>query len=234
MKSILIFLLLTSYCYGSSLNLDIGQTTTNFNRFSIPKSITDRITTPTEETLNSYRLTGFFDLSSKNQLYVMLAPLEVNYEFVSPKNFTFNNTNFTQAVDTKVKYKFNSYRLGYLWTWSFSRYRYWLGAVGKIRDAEIEVKQASASDSYDNIGFVPLLSFGFEWALTANLQIFHHTDALGASQGSAYDSQIELKYKMSNSSISLGKRVLGGGADNDRVYNFAQFDTFYFKLSTYF
>jgi len=30
---------------------------------------------------------------------------------------------------------------------------------------------------------------------------------------------------------SIGGRILGGGADNDSVYTFAQFDTTYLRLS---
>lgn len=233
MKLFVLLFLINHYVWASSINLDIGQTSTVFNRFSIPQSDNDRIITPTDGSINSYRVTGYFDLGNKDQLYFMLAPLEVSYEFNAAKNFRFNDTNFSSGQNTDVNYKFNSYRVGYLWTWTYSSFRYWLGAVAKIRDANIEVTQGSSSDSFDNVGFVPLASFGFEWALSQNFAIFHHTDALGASQGSAYDSQLELKFKSGSFSTSFGKRILGGGADNDTVYNFAQFDTYYLRLGFY-
>jgi hypothetical protein len=121
--------------------------------------------------------------------------------------------------------------LGYLWTWKTGGFKYWAGVVGKIRDANTEVIQGSTSDNFDNIGFVPLLSIGFDLYLTSRLSVFHHTDALGSSQGSAYDSQLELKLNLSSYAASVGKRILGGGADNDTVYNFAQFDTHYIRFS---
>lgn len=231
MKIILLTLLGFNSLYASNINLDIGSTETVFNRVSIPKSKADQISLPTDDSITSYRLTGFLDLASGNQLYIILAPLEVSYDFQSDKNFRFNKTDFTANTDTTFNYKFNSYRLGYLWTWKVSGLRYWAGLVGKIRDANTEVIQGNTSDSFDNIGFVPLLSGGFDLYFTSWLSLFSHTDALGSAQGSAYDSQLELKLMLSGYSISLGKRILGGGADNDTVYNFAQFDTNYIKLS---
>jgi hypothetical protein len=233
MKVFLLFFFSTQL-FAGSIHLDLEQVETNFNSFSIPKDVASEIRMPTEGTLSNVRLTGFFDLPSKNQLYFLLAPLESDYNFTSSKAFTFNNTNFLTGTNTDVTYKFNSYRIGYMWTWESGRLRYWLGAVGKIRDAKITVTQGATTDSFDNVGFVPLASFGFEYALTQYLRLFSHSDALGASQGSAYDIQLELKWRVSRFAISFGKRILGGGADNETVFNFAQFDTHYLRVSTYF
>lgn len=227
----LVLLLFSFTSFASSLHLDVGKTETNFNGFAIPNNRASELAMPTAGDLTGYRLTAYYDLPSKNQLYVLLAPLEASYNLTSIGAFTFNNTSFAGSTATKVDYRFNSWRVGYLWTWVRGTLKYWLGAVGKIRDAEIKVTQGASSDSYDNVGFVPLASFGFEWALSSNFGIFSHTDAMSASQGSAYDSSVELKFKTGRYGLSIGKRVLGGGVDNDSVYNFAQFDTFYLRLS---
>lgn len=234
MKIIIALLVLVQFAMASEMSFDIGSTKTLFNRISIPKSDDDQLSLPKGDSITSYRLTGFFDTGSGNQIYFLLAPLEVNYKFRSDKNFKFNDTNFSTNTDTELLYKFNSYRLGYLWTWKLASLRYWGGLVGKIRDANTEVTQGSTSDSFDNIGFVPLLSAGFEWNITTNISLFNHTDALGSAQGSAYDSQLELRLRLGNYAISGGRRILGGGADNDTVFNFAQFDTDYIRLTKYF
>ena len=237
MMLLFFLILLPTVSFASSPNsvsLDIAQTETIFNRFSIPSGQLNQISTPTDDRVINYRFTGYFDLARSNKFYVMLAPLEVSYSFKSSKSFRFNDTDFLAATNTKVAYKFNSYRLGYLWNWNYASFRYWLGVVAKVRDAKIAVSQGDTSDFYDNVGLVPLASIGFDWKLFANLSLFHHTDALGASQGSAYDSQLELKFDWGRFASSLGKRILGGGADNKKVYNFAQFDSSYLKLSYYF
>ena len=231
MKFILILILASTEIFASQISLDIGNTSSVFNRISIPKSNMDQLTLTRDEAASAYRVTGFIDIPSGNQLYFLYAPLELEYDFTSTKNFQFNQTEFSAGAVTSLRYKFNSYRLGYLWTWNVGQLRYWTGIVGKIRDADTEVTQGSLQDSYDNIGFVPLASVGFDWSMVGRLGWFFHADALAARQGSAYDCQLELRYKLQRLSAALGKRILGGGADNDRVYNFAQFDTIYGKLS---
>jgi hypothetical protein len=231
MKTIFILCLFINITWASSINLDLGKTKTNYNRFSIPNNKASQLEMPQGEGISSYRLTGYIDLASRNQFYFLLAPLEAEYSLNPANSFKFNNTNFSAGTNTNVTYKFNSYRLGYLWTWTTATFNYWLGAVGKIRDAKIEVTQGSVRDLYDNVGFVPLAAFGFEWLLSANFSIFSHTDALGASQGSAYDSNLELRYRIGSFATSVGGRILGGGADNDSVYTFAQFDTTYMRFS---
>lgn len=231
MKTLILFLFITPIIYANSIHLDIGSTETNFNRFSIPNSDANQLTMPDEGSLTSFRLTGYYELANKNQLYFLLAPLTADYSFISNKSFNFDGVSFNNATTTNVSYKFNSYRFGYLWTWNSGALKYWLGAVAKIRDAEVSVAQGSTSAAYDNVGLVPLASFGFELKFLGNLSIFSHTDAMTASQGSAYDSSIELKYHLDKNAISFGKRILGGGADNDKVYSFAQFDTLYLRFS---
>lgn len=233
MKKLLIvkLLLLSSIVNAGSISLDIGQTQAVFNRFAIPNTSESRVSLPVEDTLTSYRLTGYHELEGGNELYYLIAPLSTTYKFDSAKNFEFDGTDFTSGEATSVDYQFSSYRLGYLWTWRFSSIKLWAGVVGKIRDAEIKVKQGGSSSSYSNIGFVPLGAFGVDWRLTRTFSIFSHTDAMTASQGSAYDSQVELRANLDGYALSFGKRVLGGGADNDKVYNFAQFDTHYARYT---
>lgn len=229
--NILILLLFSTILQSHTLSLDLGNTKTNFNRFAVPNNDQDKISLNSDQSLTSLRLTGLYDLKSGNQLYFLLAPQTTKTSFNSAKNFEFDGESYLSGQDTEVSYKFNSYRFGYLWRWSFSDLDIWTGVVGKIRDAKIEVSQTGKSNSYSNVGFVPLASFGLEWTFYKSLSLFTHTDALSAPQGSAYDSQLELKYQRHNIGLSLGKRILGGGADNDKVYTFAQFDTHYLKLS---
>lgn len=225
------FIFFSSFVNAHTISLDVGQTKTNFNRFAVPNNEKDKISLNSNDTLTSYRLTGLYNLKNGNQLYFLLAPLTTNNDFISSKNFDFDGVSYSSGLDTNVNYKFNSYRFGYLWKWNFKNLDLWAGVVGKIRDAKIEVSQGNKSNSYSNVGFVPLVSFGAEWTLHKEFSIYTHTDALTAPQGSAYDTQLELKYDYNKFSFSLGKRILGGGADNDKVYTFAQFDTFYTRLS---
>lgn len=227
-------LLVPSLVHASSISLDIGQSKTSYNRFSIPNSSSDRIDLPQGDTITTRRITAYVDLGDNRQLYILLAPLSLEYTFVAEKDFTFDGVNYANGTQTRVNYTFNSYRLGYLKTWNAARATWWIGATGKIRDAEIAVIQGTTTQAYDNVGLVPLLSLGFDWLFYFDLSLFTHIDAMEASQGSAYDAQLELKQQFRQFSWSIGKRILGGGVDNDKVYNFASFDTYYLKVAVYF
>jgi hypothetical protein len=232
MKRLLFLLvLIPSLAKASSLSFELGKTKTNYNRFSIPSNIASKLEMPQGESIRSFRLTGFIDQTNGNQLYFLLAPLEVGYNLSSANSFRFNNTDFNANQATNVNYKFNSYRIGYLWTWRSTHLNYWIGVVGKLRDAKIEVTQNDVRDSYNNVGFVPLASFGFELFLGRDFSLFSHTDALSAKQGAAFDSNLELRYRLGGFATSIGRRILGGGADNDKVYTFSQFDTTYLGLT---
>lgn len=215
-----------SYAYGGSLSLDIGQTSSQYNYFAVPNEDANKVDLP-EAGFDSYRLTAWLDVSDSTHFYFLFAPLTGSYDFRSEDSFRFNDTNFATNTATTVDYKFNSYRVGYFKSFKFSSSRVWLGGVFKIRDAFIQVTQGSSRDKFSNVGPVPLIGLGGEYYFPEGLKLYTHLDALGASQGSAYDWQIEVRYKL----LGLGYRILGGGADNDRVLNFAQFNTSYLSIN---
>jgi len=166
-------------------------------------------------------------------LYFLYAPFETNYNFQSDKAFKFDNTNFSSDQNTKVDYKFNSYRVGYFKELSFkNNLKYWIGGVLKVRDTKIKVSQNGLSDSYSNIGIVPLLGLGLEYFVNNNISLFSHIDAAGFGQGYAYDFNAEMRYHLNNkNSLGLGYRTFGGGVDNDELMNFARFETLYANYS---
>ncbi|MBK8644916.1 MAG: hypothetical protein IPN15_22695 [Saprospiraceae bacterium] len=62
------------------------------------------------------------------------------------------------------------------------------------------------------------------WKVDDKFGLLLDGDALAAPQGRAEDVLIAATYNFSkNFSIRAGYRILEGGADNDRVYNFALF-----------
>lgn len=216
--------------FASYISFEIEKTKTIFNYFAIPNFDDNNISLSDDDSLINYRLKGIFDLDNGNYLYLLIAPLEINYNFISGKQFEFDGVNFAAGIDTDVDYQFNSYRLGYLWHWNFHSFSIWTGVVGKMRDAKIKVSQGIKTQSFKNVGFVPLASFGLEYFFDQHFSIFSHTDGLASSQGSAYDSQFEMRLNSNQISFSVGKRILGGGADNESIYTFSQFDSTYVGL----
>jgi len=222
-----------AYENNSQIRFELGGSKSSYNNFSIPNSSVNKVSLPDKKDINSYRITGRKNLDNDTFLYFLYAPLQIEYKFNSSKTFKFNDINFNSDYDTTVKYKFNSYRLGYFKELSFGdNIKYWIGGVLKIRDAKIKVTQNGLSDSYSNIGVVPLLGLGIEYFINEKISLFSHIDALGSSKGSAYDFNAEMICHLNNkNSLGFGYRTLGGGVDNDKLMNFARFETLYISYS---
>lgn len=234
---IIVYLLSVVQVFASEdkgqINFEIGRSKSLDNNFSLPNQSANEINLPDGKYLNSYRIKGRFNLKNDKFLYFLYAPFETNYNFQSDKAFKFDNTNFSSDQNTKVYYKFNSYRVGYFKELSFkNNLKYWIGGVLKVRDAKIKVSQNGLSDSYSNIGIVPLLGLGMEYFINNNISLFSHIDAAGFGQGYAYDFNAEMRYHLNNkNSLGLGYRTFGGGVDNDELMNFARFETLYVNYS---
>ena len=222
-----------AYENNGQIHFELGRSKSSYNNFSIPNSSINKVSLPDKKDIISYRITGRMNVDDNTFLYFLYAPLQIEYKFNSSKTFKFNDINFNSDYDTTVKYKFNSYRLGYFKESSFKdNIKYWIGGVLKIRDAKIQVTQDGISDSYSNIGVVPLLGLGMEYFINEKISLFSHIDALGSNKGSAYDFNAEIRYHLNNkNSLGFGYRTLGGGVDNDKLMNFARFETLYINYS---
>ncbi len=127
---------------------------------------------------------------------------------------------------TEANYKFNSYRASYRYLfYDGPKWRWHIGGTLKIRDARIALKQQGASSSSDNVGVVPLLNLYGNYRFANQWRLIIDFDGLASPQGRAIDLALKLNYHI-NQHFYLGGgiRILEGGADNDRVYNFAQFN----------
>lgn len=181
---LLLTVLFNISAFASSIHIEVGSTRSDYNSFQIPNDDSNRINLP-ELKGTSYRITGYLDLGNDNTFYFLYAPLTLNYTTRSNSGFEFNGTNFSSGTETDVSYKFNSYRLGYLWNFGGGDFKYWVRFVGKMRDAEIEVSQVSTKQSFSNKGFVPLLGVGFHYIPSSIWSIYAHLDGSYAKQGSA-------------------------------------------------
>ena len=221
-----IFFILSGHsALAINLQLELGNTDSKFNYFQLPNDPANRVDLPTENGI-SYRLTGAYDVSPNGKIYFLLAPLTLKYQTTADRDFEFRGGNYLSNTETTVTYKFNSYRVGYLWTFGTETFEYWAGAVAKIRDADIKVTQGDISKNFSNVGFVPLLAAGFHYKPTDIYSLYFHLDGSSAPQGSAYDGVVEARVRIKDGlTAGIGYRVLGGGADNDTLKNFAEFQS---------
>jgi hypothetical protein len=198
------------------------------NRFAIPNPAGTRITFSEADNQFYYRLRAEFQISENSFLRILFAPLQQEYSSLRDTAISFNGTSFPANLPTVTTYKFNSYRLAYLYRFTlWSDWKAQVGVVAKIREAKIGLRNsAGLTNTYDNVGFVPLLNVGLFVPLSEAWEVRFDLDGAAAPQGRAFDGSLEIFRRLGespSSGLSVGYRVLEGGADNDKVFTFSLF-----------
>jgi hypothetical protein len=180
-----------------------------------------------EGPLNALRLEVNWRINDKHGMRVMLAPLsyEEQIEFDEPVNF--KGATFAAGTPTTAGYRFNSWRIGYHYTFTDNpQTTFRLGGTLKVRDAEIRLEQGTVVRADDDLGVVPLLHLATERRLGNGWFVGADFDALAGGPGRAIDAGLTLGFEARNRWRAGAEfRVLEGGADIDRLYNFAQFNS---------
>lgn len=221
--------------HASSLRIELGRTTVQSVYFQVPKS-ESRIEFFEKPQKWSGRIYGTYNLSPAHSLRFLYAPFEVRSTLVSTANLQFMGTTFPSGQPIDVRYVFNSYRASYIYTWNPDQpFRPHLGFTAKVRDAGIQVSGSAGVKERSNVGFVPLLNFGFDFDFAEAWGLSFDVDGAAAKQGRAIDMMMELRYRgWSGWHLGAGLRVLDGGADTPDNVTFAQFRTLFLSVAALF
>lgn len=174
----------------------------------------------------SGRLVLDWPLDGPHHLRFLIAPLGLDERGTTGEPIVFQDTVF-EAGRIGVKYRFDSYRATYRYTFHDSdRWTWSGGATLKVRDAEIELRQGDLRRRKTNTGVVPLLALYGEWRFAPSWTGVLDFEGLAASQGRAIDVALKIGYDLTpRLNLHAGYRFLDGGADNDDLYTFARFDS---------
>lgn len=100
-----------------------------------------------------------------------------------------------------------------------------MGVTAKIRDAKFKLAEGGRSKIKRNSGLVPLLYVFSEYKFNNGLRLAFDFDGWAAPQGRALDAALMAGVPLrENLFLNLGYRVLEGGVDNDKVYNFSRLE----------
>ena len=168
------------------------------------------------------RLTVDWDVSERNSLRFVYAPLGLDGSGTLSQPTDFNGTSFAPGP-AWASYRFDTYRLTWSYRfWQSERWTWRAGLTGLVRDAEIELRQGSTSSSKSNTGVVPLLHLSGDWRFAERWSLSGVLDGAYASQGRAVDLALKVGYDLSDRwRISGGYRTIEGGSDGTDVYTFA-------------
>ena len=166
-------------------------------------------------------------LNPRDDLRLVAAPLHLSEQGMLGNAVQFEGQSFAPGT-TSAKYRFDSYRA--TWRRTVFESPEWTvkaGVTGKIRDAEITLRQGTSSASRTDVGFVPLLHLHAQRQLGEHARLQFDGDGLTSSRGRAFDLSLRYVHDFQRGLSGFADvRVLDGGADNDSVYNFARFHYF--------
>lgn len=234
-KMILIFFLslpFTSNIFSGNLWIDLesGIVFTGYNDVQIPSDTGTRFSLkddiPSENEF-FYRLLVGYQFNEKHSIFALAAPLRVEGKGKNQKQIDFAGKTFAPGSDLKTLFRFDSYRISYLYTF-YQSDQFILGAglTGKIRDAEISVEDQSGNKgTRSDTGFVPLIHLKLQWFFIKPFSLLFEGDGLAAPQGRAEDFLLALNYDLNQDlSFRIGYRLLEGGSDGGgNVYTFSMF-----------
>ncbi|MCX7959477.1 MAG: hypothetical protein N3B13_10565 [Deltaproteobacteria bacterium] len=220
--------LIPSLGFGqASVNIQLSSAFTVYNEIRSPGdsgtfiSLSDTLT---PEAAISPRLeTGYY--FGRHYAGLMGTLLRVRYEGRLDKEVLYEGKTFTKGSEVLAKYRFDSYRLYYRYTFfENAKMKFEGGAAIKMRDASVSLESGSGKAEKSNIGFVPLLTVKYELFLSDMVSLLVQGDGLAAPQGRAEDFLFGVTLKSDKTKILAGYRFLEGGGDNDEVYTFAMFN----------
>lgn len=211
-----------------TLDLEAAMVNAEKNDVSIPNATGTRFSLTNDLQADddvAFRVELGVRLGQRNTLAAVYAPLRLHSHGSVDRALDFNGETFAAGTDLAAVYQFNSYRLR--WTYDLvqtDRLVLGVGLTGKVRDAYIELEDATRTTRFDNLGFVPLLNLRLDWRFSRKLGFLLAADAAASpgGQGRAEDVLAALAVRpWGAGTFRLGYRFLEGGADVDDVYNFA-------------
>jgi hypothetical protein len=219
-------LTMTNVAYSiSSFNLELGSAQNSYNQVKIDgENGTMFNLRPALNSSDYYRISFIQKFKSSNGIRFLYAPLKFSGEKNFNKDIYFNGELFPSNQKTEAQFQFNSYRATYFREIiSQKNFLLRVGGTIKVRDAFIELKQSDRTKARKSIGIVPLFYAYSKYKFENNFLLTLDFDGLVAPQGRALDVGLMFGYYFNPTlQIDVGYRMLEGGADNEKVYNFSQ------------
>jgi opacity protein-like surface antigen len=171
----------------------------------------------------TFRARVNFAFKERHIISALYAPLTIQSSGRFNQPINYSDETFPAGAEIAASYKFNSYRLTYRYLiTNREKVKFGLGLTGKIREANITLSSNGNSADFPDLGFVPLINFYFSYHPIDELSLLLEGDALGSRQGRAEDLFAGVTYQLSEKVTGkIGYRLLEGGADVERNYNFA-------------
>ena len=193
-------------------------------------SLKNDLSTPPSSFL---RLRAGFLLNNKHHFSILYAPLKSLVTGTIDRNILFDGKYFKANIPLEAVYKFNSYRLTYNRRITDNdKFKFGLGLSAKIRDAGTSLKNKELLSENFSVGFVPLINVLANWNISQKAFIDFLGEGIIASKGRAIDLSFSGRYSFTKSlQGNIGYRLLEGGANGTKRYNFIQLHFIFASLN---
>ena len=193
-------------------------------------SLKNDLSTPPSSFL---RLRAGFLLNNKHHFSILYAPLKSLVTGTIDRNILFDGKYFKANIPLEAVYKFNSYRLTYNRRITDNdKFKFGLGLSAKIRDAGTSLKNKELLSKNFSVGFVPLINVLANWNISQKAVIDFLGEGIIASKGRAIDLSLSGRYSFTKSlQGNIGYRLLEGGANGTKRYNFIQLHFIFASLN---
>ena len=194
------------------LELEGGAAWQSRNDFAIPGGTGTRVDLAAIESgpVAALRGTLTWHVGERWSLRLLAAPLRLETSFTPDAPIDFDGATFAAREAVAARYRFDSYRLSGIYRFRpRGRWSFRAGFTAKIRAAEIGIDSRTASESYSNVGFVPLLHGAVRLQVAEKLALELEADAMAAPQGRAEDVALKAHLPLSGgASVNLGYRLV--------------------------
>ena len=209
-----------------TIEAETGLAFSGYNDIQIPRSTGTRFSLSRDldpESKWFQRLRIGVQIHPRHHISALYAPLSLFAVGDAPLPILFDGVQFPAGTSLRGKYRFNSYRLSWMYIFTDSEtWRLGAGLTAKIRDASISLLGGGQFSEKTNVGFVPLIRFWAERRFGDKYSILIEGDALAAPQGRAEDVFLGATAQIAPEiRLKAGYRFVEGGANVEEVYNFA-------------
>ncbi len=210
-----------------SLDLETGVAFSGYNDLRIPNDDNNTMFSFTKDLDSDPVMYGranlHYQITPRHEVSVLYSPLTIKPKGTLDFDVNFMDETFDAGKEIDAVYRFNSYRLQYLYR--FKNQNIGIRAIGasiKVRDAVISLKNEDKYAEKTDLGVVPLIGFEFGYDFTDEIGVLLKGEALGSPFGRAEDVLLAVTYNIDDRyTLHLGYRLLEGGGDVDEVYTFA-------------
>ena len=217
------------------IDLEAAMVTAESNDVAIPNQTGTRLSLTSDLTTDddvAFRIGLGHRIGQRNRITVLYAPLRLYARGAVDFPIDFNGESFAADEDLRAVSQYNNYRLS--WTYDLVQYdnlELGLGLTANVRDAYIELSDATTTSRYDDLGFVPLLNLRFDWRWHRKLGLLIEADGAVApgGKGRAEDVLLALTIRpWGQGTFRLGYRFREGGVDIADIYSFAYISSYVF------